>query len=156
MSTPGAAAAAAGSAPSGVLECVGSPLHPSGMQHQLSANLDGMRIPEGSFSGGLDAAERAPGSPCAARNLQHSFSMPARFSAPGGSVDAFAAAAAAAAAGISMEGSGASRSQGQQTQDGLEGQQQQQQQQAAAHAPYGEVFKTIWGPNAHPAGPSRG
>jgi hypothetical protein len=92
-----------------------------------------MCIPEGSFSGALEGADRAPGSPCGARSsLQHSFSMPARFSAPGGAADAFAAAAAAAMAAAGDE----------------------QQGERSAQAPYREVFKTIWGPSASPAGPS--
>jgi hypothetical protein len=98
-----------------------SPLRPSAMEPQ------GLRLAEGSYSvdlgacadaataraGGLDDPTGcAPGSPlgaaCAARNLQHSFSMPARFcSAPGGpSCDALAAAAAAAIADAAARSGG--------------------------------------------------
>jgi hypothetical protein len=143
VSTPGAAssAAAAGGAGDAAGEDAGSPLHPLGIQQQRSENLNGMCIPEGSFSGALEGADRAPGSPCGARSsLQHSFSMPARFSAPGGASDAFAAAAAAAMAA----GEGGGREQ----------QSSQQQGERSRQAPYREVFKTIWGPSASPAGPS--
>jgi hypothetical protein len=134
VSTPGAASAAAGRGAHGS----GSPLDPSGMQHQYSENLNGTCIAEESFSGNLDGTDRAPGSPCGPRPLQHSFSMPARFSAPGGAGDALAAAAAAAVA--------ANAASAQERQ-----QQEEQQQQAggrATRAPYGEVFNTIWGPSS--------
>lgn len=142
VSTPGAASAAAAGASATAgrdAQGVGSPLHPSGIQHQFSENLNGLCIAEESFSGGLDGTDRAPGSPVGARHLQHSFSMPARFSAPGGVGDALAAAAAAAvAAGGQHEHEG------------------QQQGERAAQAQYGDVFKNIWGPNSGSSGSMRG
>jgi hypothetical protein len=137
VSTPGAATAAAGAGGRGG-ECGGSPLRPAVVQHQLSDNLSNLRLAEGRISMVMTAAEGAPGSPCRARHLQHSFSMPAHFRSQAGGVgDAFAAAVAAA-----VSANGGSGCAGQQ--DG--GQPQGQGGEQAVQAPYSEVFKTIWGP----------